>query len=66
MLSKDDIPIGTALMFFGQTLGSSVFLAVAQNIFSNKLVDRVLTIMGFDGPAVLASGATEFGQFLPA
>jgi hypothetical protein len=65
VLAKDDVPMGAALIFFGQTLGGAVFLAVAQNVFSNKLASSLPTVAGFDPRTVLNSGATEFRQFVP-
>jgi hypothetical protein len=65
VLAKDDVPMGAALIFFGQTLGGAVFLAVAQNVFSSKLASGLPTVAGFDPRTVLNSGATEFRQFVP-
>ncbi|KAF2710014.1 hypothetical protein K504DRAFT_466457 [Pleomassaria siparia CBS 279.74] len=37
VLPRKDMPIGTALVFFGQALGGVVFISVARNIFASKL-----------------------------
>jgi hypothetical protein len=38
VLAKKDVPIGASLMFFGLTLGDTVFTSAAQNVFSNHLL----------------------------
>ncbi|KAK2809890.1 hypothetical protein FQN49_008582 [Arthroderma sp. PD_2] len=58
VLSKADVPIGSSLIFFAQQLGGTVFIAVAQNIFTNKLTSGLEHIPGLD-PGMLAQvGAT--------
>ncbi|KAJ7476937.1 hypothetical protein B0H11DRAFT_2234898 [Mycena galericulata] len=37
VLDIKDVPTGTALILFLQTMGGSVFVSVAQNIWENKL-----------------------------
>lgn len=60
-LPKDDIPIGTAIMMFSQTLGGALFIAVAQNVFENQLISNVAAanIAGLDPQTVVNTGATE-------
>jgi hypothetical protein len=75
ILSKKDIPTATALMFFGQTLGGAVFLAIAQSIFNNQLKSNLLDVaskslgaterVGFV-TMVLNTGATEIRQRVPS
>ena len=60
VLSKADIPTGVSLMFFGQTLGGSVFLSVAQNVFLNNLVSNLSPLAKTLSPAlVVSTGATD-------
>ncbi|KAK0708142.1 hypothetical protein B0H67DRAFT_686282 [Lasiosphaeris hirsuta] len=33
-----DVPIGTSLVVFMQTLGAAVFISVAQSVFQNRLI----------------------------
>lgn len=71
VLPKADIPIGTAIMMFSQTLGGALFVSVGQNVFSNELVNGLKTkVPGIDSAFVLSVGATEIKkridpEFLP-
>lgn len=59
-LPKKDIPIGTAIMMFSQTLGGALFISVGQNVFTNGLVRNLKTVVPDLNPAlVLSVGATE-------
>ncbi|KAH8726142.1 major facilitator superfamily domain-containing protein [Phaeosphaeriaceae sp. PMI808] len=58
VLPKPDVPIGLALMFFGQLIGAAVFVSVGENILSNQLVGRLTGIAGIDTSLVTAGGAT--------
>lgn len=61
VLSARDLPTGTALVFFGQTLGSAVAITAAQNILLNRLVPKLEAIPGIDVARILAAGAEEVG-----
>jgi len=65
VLDKEDVPLGMALMFFSQQLGGAVFLAVAQNIFSIKLVDGLSDIAGLDAQVIINTGATALRSVVP-
>ncbi|KAL1964839.1 hypothetical protein VTN77DRAFT_6341 [Rasamsonia byssochlamydoides] len=72
-LPGPDVPIGTAIMMFSQTLGGALFISVGQNVFENKLVSNVAAahIAGLNPAMVVNTGATEIQtlipqQFLPA
>ncbi|KAJ4344607.1 MFS sugar transporter [Didymosphaeria variabile] len=59
-LPKDDVPIGTAIMMFSQTLGGALFISVGQNVFTNQLIKNLQTVVPDLNPSiVLAVGATE-------
>jgi hypothetical protein len=58
-------PIVSRLMFFMQQLGGSVFLSVAQNIFSSKLVGRLSGVAGLDPKAIVNTGATDLRNIVP-
>jgi hypothetical protein len=60
-LPTADIPIGTAIMMFSQTLGGALFIAVAQNVFENQLISNIAAsqIPGLDPQEVVNTGATE-------
>lgn len=66
-LEGPDVAIGTAIIVFSQTLGGALFIAVAQNIFTNQLVSNVAAanIEGLNPAAVLATGATELKNVFP-
>ncbi|KAF7354675.1 Major facilitator superfamily transporter [Mycena sanguinolenta] len=72
VLSPKDIPTGTSLIMFGQTLGGSLFVSVAQNVFTNKLKDGLASQVPSLNPViVLSAGATSLrnavdAQYLPA
>jgi hypothetical protein len=41
VLTPQDLPMGTAVIVFSQTIGGAVFVAIGQNIFTNKLVENL-------------------------
>ncbi|GAB7357623.1 hypothetical protein MBLNU459_g0122t2 [Dothideomycetes sp. NU459] len=60
VLPKADVPIGTAIIMFSQTLGGALFISVAQNVFTNKLLKNLAQLVPDLNPAiVLATGATD-------
>jgi hypothetical protein len=59
-LPAADVPIATAMMIFAQTLGGSLFVSVAQNVFSNLLKQRLMkTVPDVSATIVTSTGATE-------
>ncbi|KAM5444835.1 hypothetical protein MferCBS31731_000290 [Microsporum ferrugineum] len=60
VLPKQQVPIGMALMFFGQLLGASIFVSVGENILSNQLQKRLSGISEFPPGFIGSSGATTF------
>lgn len=61
VLSTRDLPTGTAVIIFTQTIGGSLFVSVAQSVFGNKLVAYVRAYApGLDPAVVLGAGATSF------
>jgi hypothetical protein len=63
VLPAADVPIGTAIVMFCQTLGGAIFISVAQNVFTNRLLANVISIVPDLDPAiVLASGATNLAK----
>jgi len=65
VLPHADVPLGMTMMFFMQQLGGSVFLAVAQNIFSRQLVSGLSGIAGLDTAAIIKTGATALRSVVP-
>lgn len=67
VLPTEDIPVGTAVVMFTQTLGGALFVSVAQNVFTNSLLRNVQTIVpNLDPMVVLAAGATTLQKEIPA
>lgn len=66
VLPKKDVPIGTALMMFANTLGGAIFVSVAQNVFTNSLLDNIKQVVPDINPAiVLSTGATAIKDKIP-
>lgn len=60
VLHLDDVPVGTSLIMFMQTLGGALFISIAQNIFTNSLVSNLASkAPGFPSDIVLHTGATS-------
>jgi hypothetical protein len=60
VLDISDVPTGTAVIIFVQTLGGALFVSIAQNVFTNKLVEGIIAyVPGLDPSIVLATGATS-------
>ncbi|KAJ7152947.1 major facilitator superfamily domain-containing protein [Mycena filopes] len=72
VLSLKDIPTGTSLIMFAQTLGGALFVSVGQNVFTNKLASGLASsVPGVNPAIVLSAGATSLRnavdpQYLPA
>ncbi|KAF2664245.1 putative aflatoxin efflux pump [Microthyrium microscopicum] len=65
VLPRKDVPLGMALMFFMQQIGGSIFLSVAQNIFSTKLVNKLSGVAGLDLQVIVNTGATDLRKVVP-
>ncbi len=65
VLPKMDVPIGLALMLFGQLLGAAIFVAVGENVLGNQLVQKLSGIPGFDASLVTSGGATSLISSFP-
>ncbi|OGE58057.1 hypothetical protein PENARI_c001G09035 [Penicillium arizonense] len=66
ILPMEEVAIGVSLMFFAQSLGGAVFIAVAQSLFQNYLGAELPYIQGIDSAKVLAAGATGLVDAVPA
>ncbi|KAL8364862.1 hypothetical protein RB595_003913 [Gaeumannomyces hyphopodioides] len=59
VLPIEDVPVGTSVVVFLQTLGGALFVSIGHNVFTNRLVENLSVIFpGVDVAAVLKSGAT--------
>ena len=65
VLSRADVPLGVAMMFFVQQLGGAIFLSVGQNIFSTQLVDSLSGIADLNTKAIINTGATALRTVVP-
>ncbi|KAJ5666648.1 hypothetical protein N7462_011057 [Penicillium macrosclerotiorum] len=65
VLDQADVSIGVAIMFFFQSLGGGVFVAVSQNLYTNYLTDKLLMVSGIDSKAILEAGATDLVRMIP-
>nr|WPM83327.1 ProsI [Phaeosphaeria sp.] len=67
ILPLTQVSIGTSLMYFLQSIGGALFIAIAQNVFTNKLAsDLARYVPDLDASIVLRSGATSLQQTVPA
>ncbi|KAI0153184.1 MFS general substrate transporter [Xylariaceae sp. FL1272] len=66
VLALQDVPIGSGVIMFCQTVAGAVFNAVAQTVLINGLSNgiRQLNLPDLDPAALLASGATGLGASL--
>ncbi|KAJ7679255.1 major facilitator superfamily domain-containing protein [Mycena polygramma] len=66
VLDLKDVPTGTALIMFLQSIGGSVFVSIAQNVFENKLVSGIRSdVPSIDPSIVLRAGATSLKDAVP-
>ena len=65
VLPKKDVSTGTALVFFGQALGGTVSISVAQNIFASKLGGYLGGIEGLNVAAIVNAGTTGLRHIVP-
>ncbi|MCJ1385489.1 hypothetical protein MMC17_008612 [Xylographa soralifera] len=66
VLPRKDVSIGAALMMFSQLLGGTVFVSVSNNIFDTRLAQNLAKIPGIDVGSVVATGATDLKNMVPA
>ena len=68
VLHHRDVPTGSALMFFSQSLGGTVFVSVGQNVFLSKFVSRLQQLPRgvIDPRLVISTGATDLRKAVPA
>ena len=59
VLDKKDAPTGISIVFFGQTLGGTISVAIGQNILDNKLISGLSKINGINAHDIINAGATQ-------
>ncbi|KAI1162533.1 MFS general substrate transporter [Nemania serpens] len=66
VLDIKDVPIGTSVIAFMQTLGGALFVSVGNNVFTNKLVEELAKrVPSIDPKLVLVAGTTNLQKTLP-
>ncbi|KAJ5787776.1 Major facilitator superfamily domain general substrate transporter [Penicillium paradoxum] len=59
-LKVEDIPSGTAIVMFAQTLGGAIFVSVGQNVFQNQLFQNFAKYAPeVDAVKLISDGATK-------
>jgi hypothetical protein len=65
VLSMEDIPQGSVMVMFSQSLGGALFIAVAQSVFSNGLVKGITKYApDLDPQLLIHTGATQIRSVL--
>jgi MFS family permease len=60
ILQEKDVPIGTTAVVWANNLGATIFVSIAQNVFSNQLkAGLVKSVPNVDPSIVLSTGATS-------
>ncbi|KAK7184384.1 hypothetical protein DPSP01_013832 [Paraphaeosphaeria sporulosa] len=62
---KEDIPTAVVLILFFESLGGALATSIAQNIFTDSLLQDLGKIRGVDGGAVVEAGVKEFRRLVP-
>lgn len=63
VLPPKDMPTGNAIAIFFNTLGGAISISIAENIFSNTLLQKLPEyVPGIDAEAVLTAGATHIND----
>ena len=63
VLNKKDMPVGNAVAIFFNSLGGALSISVAQNIFSNSLIQEIpVYAPGVNPQVVIAAGASHIRE----
>ncbi|KAJ7755196.1 major facilitator superfamily domain-containing protein [Mycena metata] len=66
VLEPKDVPPGTSLLVFLQTLGGALFVSIGENIFTSRLIAGLAReVPGLDPRIVLGIGATDLKTTIP-
>ncbi|PWY93640.1 putative efflux pump antibiotic resistance protein [Aspergillus sclerotioniger CBS 115572] len=66
VVGMEDVPTATAILSFAQTIGGSLFISVAQSVFSSRLTqDLAAKAPGLDPSLVLDGGASNLAGYVP-
>ena len=65
VLSDKQVAEGTSIIIFIQTFGGSIFIAVAQSVFNNKLLSNIVAQnIPINPGALLSQGATKISDLV--
>jgi hypothetical protein len=65
-LDLGDIPVGTSVIIFAETLAGAVMVSIAQNVLINRLVANLaVNGLGIDPSIILDTGATQLREQVP-
>jgi MFS family permease len=65
VLRRDDVAIGTSLMFFGMQLFGAIFTSVSLNVLDNQQAKRLVGIPGISPQLIQTTGATDILNLIP-
>jgi len=67
VLSKKDLPLGTSVVIFAQTLGGAIMVSIAQNVETNELIKNLkLQNVSVSTSTILKTGATNLRTVVDA
>lgn len=67
VLPRKDVSFGAALMLFGNTISSAIFVSVGQNVLEGRLVRLLRAIVpGVTAKQIENAGATGIYRLIPA
>lgn len=67
VLPKKDVPTGTAIVMFAQTLGGALFVSIADSVENNALISQLEAVVpDLDPSVVIRAGATNIKNVVPA
>ncbi|KAL6718614.1 hypothetical protein ACLMJK_002848 [Lecanora helva] len=65
VLSKEDVPTGSSLVMFAQSLGGAISVSIGGNVYTNIVVSSLVGIPNLDPNTVVNSGTTELRHLVP-
>lgn len=67
VLDIKDVPVGTSVIAFMQTLGGALFVSVGNNVFTNKLAEQLKAhVPSVNYEKIIVIGTTNLRKALPA
>ncbi|KAF9870598.1 efflux pump antibiotic resistance [Colletotrichum karsti] len=65
VLETADVPTGTAIIIFAQTIGGAIFVAIGQMAFTKTLVEKMLELIPeIDPQTIIGSGVTAIRDII--